>query len=84
MSKITDIDKKIAYIKEFVNRVFINHNKDTNEFLVKIRLNLPLYQDKLVWNNKRDKSKGYMIEEGSMKFMKNLRLSQEGLKKKDL
>nr|MBC8197766.1 hypothetical protein [Candidatus Neomarinimicrobiota bacterium] len=67
MSKITNVDEKIKYVKEFVNRVEMNHNKETNKFVVSIILNLPLFNDKLVWKNKKDKSKGYDIHEGDLK-----------------
>jgi len=70
MSEITDVARKIEIIKEFVDKILINHNKETNRFLVSIHLKLPLFNDKLVWNNPKDKSKGYLITEGT--YMKNI------------
>ena len=65
MESITDVNEKITLMKEFVQRVEMNHNKKTNKFVVTMKLNLPLFDDKLVWKNKNDKSKGYSIQEGS-------------------
>jgi DNA invertase Pin-like site-specific DNA recombinase len=69
MAEITDTKKKQELIKEFVDRVFINHNKETNTFLVRIRLHLPLFNDKLVWKNVKDKKQGYNIKEGSYEIV---------------
>lgn len=66
MSKITDTKKKIEIIKDFVDRVWMEHDKKKNVFQVTIALKLPLFNDKLVWNNARDKSKGYNISEGEI------------------
>ena len=66
MSKITVTKKKIEIIKDFVDRVWMEHDKKKNVFQVTITLKLPLFNDKLVWNNARDKSKGYNISEGEI------------------
>jgi site-specific DNA recombinase len=82
MASINEIDKKIEIVKEFVDRVYVNHNKKTNTFIVKMRLKLPLFNDKLVWNNKRDKSKGYTVQEGSYLMDKELTVVSGRPKKK--
>jgi hypothetical protein len=64
--------------------VFRRHNKNTNTFVVKLRLKLPLFNDKLVWNNKTDKSKGYVIEEGSYLIEKEFEWVSHRPKKKSL
>ena len=74
MSKITDTKKKQELVKEFVERVLINHNKETNTFLVRIRLNLPLFNDKLVWKNAKDKKQGYNIKEGSYEMVEEFKV----------
>ena len=66
MSKITDAKKKTKIIKDFVDRVWMEHDKRRNIFKVTIALKLPLFNDKLVWNNVKDKSKGYKISEGEL------------------
>ena len=83
MSNITDTNKKVEILKEFIDKVFINHQKDTNTFIIKLRLKLPLFNDKLVWNNKRDKSKGYKIKEGSYEITKQFNWVSNRPKKKD-
>tara|TARA_B100000315_G_C14502679_1_gene553085 strand:+ start:1 stop:1245 length:1245 start_codon:yes stop_codon:yes gene_type:complete len=65
MSQITDFDKRLQLVKEFVNRVELDHDKKKNRFMVNIILNLPLFNDKLLWKNKKDKKQGYTIEEGN-------------------
>jgi hypothetical protein len=74
MSKITDTASRIKIIKDFVDRIEMNHNKKINEFEVHIRLKLPLFNDKLVYTNVSDKSKGYMIQEGSYHNVEKLSL----------
>ena len=61
-------------VKEFLDRVYINHNKKENTFSVKMKLKLPLFNDKLVYTNVSDKSKGYMIQEGSYHNVEKLSL----------
>ena len=41
---------------------------------MRIRLNPPLFNDKLVWKNAKDKKQGYNIKEGSYEMVEEFKV----------
>ncbi len=68
ISKITDTKKKIDVVKELLEKVNINHDKKENIFSVEMKLKLPLFNDKIAYNNPKDKTEGYKIKEGVYEY----------------
>ena len=65
-----------------IHKILVNYDEDKKHHTLEIRLKLPLFDDELIYKNKKDKSKGYEIVGGKSKKVINLK-RRRIVKKKD-
>ena len=65
-------DDKKRFLKSVVDKIIVKSD-DKIEYELTIKFKLPYVNDKLIYNDNNDKSKGYILKNGS--YSKKLRVS---------
>ena len=63
-----DNDGRRKWLEEIVERMEIHLNDDMKSHLIKVKLKMPMYGDRLVWKDKKKKGLGYDLYDGKDEF----------------
>jgi len=61
----TNFDYKREKVLKYIKKIIVDFDDETKKHLIEIHLKYPMINDKLIWNDKNDKKKGYKIRNGS-------------------
>lgn len=60
----TDFEFKREKVLKYIKKIIVDYDDKTKKHLIEIHLKYPMINDKLIWNDKNDKKKGYKIRNG--------------------
>ena len=61
---VTDEKKQQKHLDKFVDTIYVSYDSDNKEHILDIQFKLKMFNDKLIYNDVNDKSKGYKIIDG--------------------
>ena len=64
--KNPSFEYKREKVEKYISKIVIDFNEKNSVHVVDIVLKYPMINDELIWNDKNDKSKGYIIKSGNI------------------
>jgi len=60
----TPREERLAVIKKYIEEIKIYYDEENLFHVIKLTFNVPIVNDKLIWNDKKNRSKSYKLRKG--------------------
>jgi len=66
MERIIDTprEERLEVIKKYIEEIKIYYDEENLFHVIKLTFNVPIVNDKLIWNDKKNRSKSYKLRKG--------------------
>ena len=71
--RVLSLEEKKQKLNQFIKRIIVKYDSNKQTHKLKFEFHLPIVDDSIIYNDKKDKSKGYKIQKGNL----NLTISHQ-------